>query len=58
MLSTIDEMPSAVMMIREGGVVWRSEEAEGRAESLEQVYFRLAGSSEMDELTWLRSSPS
>lgn len=58
MLSTIEEMPCAVMMIQEGRVVWRSEETEGRAESLEEVYFRLAGSSEVDELTWLRSSQS
>lgn len=58
MLSTLDEMPCAVMMLQEGRVVWRSEEAERRAESLEEIYFRLAGSSDMDELTWLRSSQS
>lgn len=58
MLSTIEEMPCAVMMIQDGRVVWRSAETEERAESLGEVYFRLAGSSEMDELTWLRSSQS
>jgi ABC-2 type transport system ATP-binding protein len=56
-LSIVDRLATEIMMIREGRIVWSSS-AQTVSRSLEEIYFELVESAPLEDLAWLRSSPS
>jgi ABC-2 type transport system ATP-binding protein len=56
-LSIVDRLATEIMMIRKGKIVWNST-AQAVSRPLEEVYFELVESAPLEDLTWLRSSPS
>jgi ABC-2 type transport system ATP-binding protein len=56
-LSIVDRLATEIMMIRKGKIVWNST-AQAVSRPLEEVYFELVESAPLEDLAWLRSSPS
>jgi ABC-2 type transport system ATP-binding protein len=56
-LSIVDRLATEIMMIREGRIVWSSA-AQTVSRPLEEIYFELVESAPLEDLAWLRSSPS
>ena len=51
-LSIVDRLAGRVMVLREGRIVWDSAAA-GQPQSLEDVYFDLAGNPAVEDVPWL-----
>jgi ABC-2 type transport system ATP-binding protein len=56
-LSIVDRLATEIMMIRAGEIVWNSA-TQAVSRPLEEVYFELVESAPLEDLAWLRSSPS
>lgn len=56
-LSIVDRLATEMMMIRDGRIVWSSA-TQTVSRSLEEIYFELVEAAPLEELAWLRSSPS
>jgi ABC-2 type transport system ATP-binding protein len=56
-LSIVDRLATEIMMICKGKIVWNST-AQAVSRPLEEVYFELVESAPLEDLAWLRSSPS
>ncbi len=56
-LSIVDRLATETMMIREGRIVWSSA-TQQTSRPLEEIYFELVEAAPLEDLAWLRSSPS
>jgi len=56
-LSIVDRLATQIMMIREGRIVWSSA-TQAVSRPLEEIYFELVEATPLEDLVWLRSSPS
>ncbi len=56
-LSIVSELTSNIVMIRHGRIVWSSAE-NSAAKPLEEIYFDLIEAPSVEDLPWLRSTPS
>jgi ABC-2 type transport system ATP-binding protein len=56
-LSIVDRLATEIMMIRDGRIVWSSA-TQAVARPLEEIYFELVEAAPLEDLAWLRSSPS
>jgi ABC-2 type transport system ATP-binding protein len=56
-LSIVSELATKIMMIRGGRMVWSSQ-GEIPSKGLEEIYFDLIESPPIEDLAWLRSTPS
>jgi ABC-2 type transport system ATP-binding protein len=56
-LPIVDQLATEIMMIRSGRIVWNSANQTTGA-SLEELYFELVEAVPVEELAWLRPSPS
>jgi ABC-2 type transport system ATP-binding protein len=56
-LSIVKDLTANIMMIRSGRIVWRSE-TDPETRPLEEIYFDLVEAPPVEELPWLRLTPS